>query len=81
MAEIKEVMDMRAASNYLGISRETLYKYLSEKRIPAFKLAKRWKFKKAILDHWMEGQRAEFGRHAPRRRRATAPNGALSTIG
>jgi hypothetical protein len=38
MTEIKEVMDVRAASDYLGIFRETLYKYLSEKRIPAFKL-------------------------------------------
>ena len=70
MTEIKEVMDIRAASDYLGISRETLYKYISEERIPAFKLGKRWKFKKAILDRWMERQSAEFGRRAPRRLRA-----------
>jgi excisionase family DNA binding protein len=73
MTEIKEVMDIRAASDYLGISRETLYKYVSARRVPAFKLGKRWKFKKATLDRWMEVQSAEFERRAPRRRRAMAP--------
>ncbi len=51
---IKEVMTLREASQYLGISPDTLYKYLSERRIPAFKLGNRWRFKKDILDRWME---------------------------
>jgi excisionase family DNA binding protein len=59
MAETKEVMDIRAASDYLGVSRETLYKYLYEERIPAFKLGNRWKFKKTLLDRWMETQSAK----------------------
>ena len=47
-------MTLREASQYLGISPDTLYKYLSERRIPAFKLGNRWRFKKDILDRWME---------------------------
>ncbi len=47
-------MNIRQASHYLGISPDTLYKYVSEERIPAFKLGNRWKFKKTILDSWME---------------------------
>ena len=54
--ETREVMGMREASTYLGVSRETLYKYLSEGRIPGFKLGNRWKFKKTVLDRWMEAQ-------------------------
>ncbi len=54
MAESPEVMNIRQASQYLGISTDTLYKYVYEERIPAFKLGNRWKFKKAILDAWME---------------------------
>jgi len=45
---------LREASQYLGISPDTLYKYLSEDRIPAFKLGNRWRFKKDLLDRWME---------------------------
>jgi excisionase family DNA binding protein len=54
MADAREVMNIRQASQYLGVSPDTLYKYVSEERIPAFKLGNRWKFKKSILDSWME---------------------------
>ncbi len=49
-----EVMNIRQASQYLGVSADTLYKYVYEEKIPAFKLGNRWKFKKTILDSWME---------------------------
>ena len=54
MADAREVMNIREASQYLGVSPDTLYKYVSEEKIPAFKLGNRWKFKKSILDTWME---------------------------
>ena len=54
MERVKEVMTLREASQYLGISPDTLYKYLSENKIPAFKLGNRWRFKKDLLDRWME---------------------------
>ncbi len=53
-ADSREVMNIRQASQYLGISPDTLYKYVYENKIPAFKLGNRWKFKKTILDQWME---------------------------
>ncbi len=56
MADAREVMNIRQASHYLGISPDTLYKYVSEDVIPAFKLGNRWKFKKSILDSWMEDE-------------------------
>lgn len=56
MTDAREVMNIRQASQYLGVSPDTLYKYVSEERIPAFKLGNRWKFKKSILDTWMENQ-------------------------
>jgi excisionase family DNA binding protein len=49
-------MNAREASRYLGISKETLYKYLCQNRLPGFKLGNRWRFKKAVLDRWMEKQ-------------------------
>jgi len=50
----REVMDIRQASEYLGISGDTLYRYASEGFIPAFKLGNRWRFKKTLLDSWMD---------------------------
>lgn len=51
---VREVMDIRQASDYLGISGDTLYRYASEGFIPAFKLGNRWRFKKSLLDAWMD---------------------------
>jgi excisionase family DNA binding protein len=50
---IREVMDIRQAAEYLGISGDTLYRYASEGFVPAFKLGNRWRFKKSLLDSWM----------------------------
>lgn len=59
MSDAPEVMNIRQASQYLGVSADTLYKYVYEERIPAFKLGNRWKFKKTILDSWMERKSAQ----------------------
>jgi excisionase family DNA binding protein len=56
IAAVREVMDIRQAADYLGISSDSLYKYASESLIPAFKLGNRWRFKRSLLDHWMELQ-------------------------
>jgi excisionase family DNA binding protein len=50
---MREVMDIRQAADYLGISGDTLYRYASEGFIPAFKLGNRWRFKRSLLDAWM----------------------------
>jgi excisionase family DNA binding protein len=50
---MREVMDIRQASEYLGISGDTLYRYASEGFVPAFKLGNRWRFKRSLLDAWM----------------------------
>ena len=53
---VREVMDIRDAAEYLGISPDTLYKYSSEGFIPAFKLGNRWRFKRSLMESWMEQQ-------------------------
>ena len=55
-SNLPEVMNIRQASHYLGVAPDTLYKYLSESKIPAFKLGNRWRLKKTTLDRWMEHQ-------------------------
>jgi len=75
MADAPEVMNIRQASQYLGVSPDTLYKYVYEEKIPAFKLGNRWKFKKTILDSWMERKSTVGdgkGKKRPRAARALA---------
>jgi len=54
--DLREVMNVEQAARYLGVSPDTLYKYLSDGQVPAFKLGNRWRLKKTTLDRWMERQ-------------------------
>jgi len=67
MEKQKEVMTLREASQYLGISPDTLYKYLNEDKIPAFKLGNRWRFKKDLLDRWIEEKSERVSDFRPKR--------------
>ena len=71
MADSREVMNIRQASQYLGVSPDTLYKYVNEQKIPAFKLGNRWRFKKSRLDQWMEEKSSEVGSKAKKAKAAT----------
>jgi excisionase family DNA binding protein len=72
MADSREVMNIRQASQYLGVSPDTLYKYVGEQKIPAFKLGNRWRFKKSKLDQWMEEKSMEMEPVAKRKTKAAA---------
>ena len=70
MADSREVMNIRQASQYLGVSPDTLYKYVGEQKIPAFKLGNRWRFKKSRLDQWMEEKSSEMEPQTKRKGKA-----------
>src|SRR5579862_4383218 len=70
MADAPEVMNIRQASQYLGVSPDTLYKYVGEQSIPAFKLGNRWRFKKSKLDQWMEEKSSHMESGAKRKPKA-----------
>jgi len=72
MADSREVMNIRQASQYLGVSPDTLYKYVGEQKIPAFKLGNRWRFKKSKLDQWMEEKSSQTDAGMKHRPRAAA---------
>ena len=72
MADSREVMNIRQASQYLGVSPDTLYKYVGEQKIPAFKLGNRWRFKKSKLDQWMEEKSSEMEPQARRKPKSAA---------
>ena len=72
MADSREVMNIRQASQYLGVSPDTLYKYVGEQAIPAFKLGNRWRFKKSKLDQWMEEKSSEMEPQPKRKAKVAA---------
>jgi len=39
---------------YLGIKRDTVYKWITEKRMPAHRMGRLWKFKIYEIDDWVK---------------------------
>ena len=38
---------------YLGVKRDTVYKWISDKALPAHKIGRLWKFKREEIDAWV----------------------------
>ena len=40
-------------SKYLGVSSDTVYRWISERNMPGHKISRLWKFRKEDVDEWM----------------------------
>lgn len=47
---------------YLGIKRDTVYKWIRDKGMPAHKIGRLWKFKKDEVDEWVRNGGAKDGK-------------------
>jgi excisionase family DNA binding protein len=43
-------------ATYLRLTPQTIYKWAQEKRIPAVKLGKEWRFRRSVIDRWFDEQ-------------------------
>ena len=48
-------------ATYLGVSRDTVYKWISRKQLPAHKVGKLWKFRIGEVDDWIRSGHAAEG--------------------
>ena len=45
-------------ADHLGIKRDTVYKWISERQMPGHKIGRLWKFSKKEVDEWVRGEGA-----------------------
>ncbi|MGD0815296.1 MAG: helix-turn-helix domain-containing protein [Verrucomicrobiota bacterium] len=48
----------RRIAAHLGVDPDTIYEWIDNKRMPAHKLGRRWKFLASKVDQWVEGDYA-----------------------
>jgi len=44
---------------YLGIKRDTVYRWISERSLPGHKIGRLWKFRKEEIDEWVKSGGAD----------------------
>ena len=53
MQQIEPWFSVEEIARHLGVSKETIYRWLEKGQIPAHRLGKLWKFKPSEVDEWV----------------------------
>ena len=54
-------LSVQEIAQYLGISRETIYRWVESDKIPAHKVGKQWKFQVSEVNSWIKsGEASKF---------------------
>jgi len=48
------ILSVDEIAAYLGIKRDTVYKWIAEKQMPAHRMDRFWKFRKEEFDEWVK---------------------------
>jgi excisionase family DNA binding protein len=51
-------LSMDEIGEYLGVKRDTISKWIKDKKMPAVKIGRSWKFKKDEVDEWVRNGQA-----------------------
>ena len=54
MSESDEILTIEEVARYLKLKPQTIYKWAQDGQIPATKLGKEWRFRKSLLDEWID---------------------------
>ena len=47
-----DIMTLEEVAAYLKVKPQTIYTWAQDKKIPAAKLGKEWRFRKSLIDEW-----------------------------
>ena len=49
-------MTTKEVARYLRVNQYTIYRLVSQRKLPAFKVGAQWRFKRSILEEWLKKQ-------------------------
>ena len=52
--DVPEVMDIKALAQYLGMGRSKIYGLIRQKKVPASRIGRQYRFSKALVDAWLK---------------------------
>jgi len=57
---MERLMTVKEVAKYLKLNHMTVYRYAQKRKIPAVKIGGSWRFKKSLLDEWLERNRRDL---------------------
>ncbi|MFQ5850632.1 MAG: helix-turn-helix domain-containing protein [Candidatus Binatia bacterium] len=49
-----DLLTTEEVARYLRVDKYTIYRLVSQKKLPAFKVGNQWRFKPSILERWLK---------------------------
>jgi excisionase family DNA binding protein len=50
----ENLLTAQQVARYLKVDRFTIYRLVTQKKIPAFKVGNQWRFKRKMIDEWLQ---------------------------
>ena len=50
--DVEKWVSLEEISRHLGVSKDTIYRWIKSKQLPAHKIGRLWKFKISEIDQW-----------------------------
>jgi len=71
-------LSVEEITQYLGVSRDTVYTWIQKRNMPAHRVGRLWKFKKNAVDLWVESGGADSNAQSVKKAGMRASNGVVS---
>jgi excisionase family DNA binding protein len=52
----QDLLTVKEVAEYLRVNQYTVYRLVSQKKLPAFKVGSQWRFERSVLDNWLKRQ-------------------------
>ena len=50
----REILTIKQVADYLQLNEKTIYRILKNREIPCFKVGGSWRFKKSVIEKWID---------------------------
>ena len=51
--QVRDIMDIKSLSNYLGMGKSKIYALIRMKKIPASRIGRQYRFSRVVVDQWL----------------------------
>jgi len=62
----EQLLTLEQVAEYLNVDKFTVYRLLSDKDLPAFKVGNQWRFKRRMIENWLAKNSNANRKNAPR---------------
>ena len=61
---VRDIMDIKSLADYLGMGKSKIYALIRQKKIPASRIGRQYRFSRVVVDQWLNERLITRGEEA-----------------